>query len=225
MSKITLISTNARLVQQLIAVVQNDPCQLATFPSIKDFLSGGGLYRDGIILVDYSSSESGSPNFKRLLADCRDIFDGSMLAILPRDSKGFELSGLFTDFLIWPCDNREMKLRLSYHQSLRTEIAVTPTIRHQNLAIDPTTWLVTLDGQPVTLTLKEYKLLTYMASRPGAVCSRQTLLKQVWEASTIGNGRTVDVHIRRLRSKIESSSRHFIETVPKVGYRFRAASS
>ena len=60
-----------------------------------------------------------------------------------------------------------------------------------------------------------------MASNPGRVYSREALLKQVWGYEYLGGTRTVDVHVRRLRSKIEDADRSYIETIWNVGYRIR----
>ena len=79
-------------------------------------------------------------------------------------------------------------------------------------------------GRKVLLTFKEYELLKLLASTPGRVYSRDKLLDQVWGYQYFGGTRTVDVHVRRLRSKIEDASHTFIETVRNVGYRFRALS-
>jgi len=65
----------------------------------------------------------------------------------------------------------------------------------------------------VSLTFKEYELLKFLASHPGRVFTRDTLLNQVWSQDYFGGDRTVDVHIRRLRSKIEDPDHVYIETV------------
>jgi DNA-binding response OmpR family regulator len=81
---------------------------------------------------------------------------------------------------------------------------------------------VTLVGRKIDLTYKEYELLKYLAMNPGRVFSREALLRSVWEYDYFGGTRTVDVHVRRLRSKIDDVKNGFIETVWNVGYRFRA---
>ena len=73
----------------------------------------------------------------------------------------------------------------------------------------------------IDLTFKEYELLKYLAVKPGRVFSRESLLHSVWEYDYYGGTRTVDVHIRRLRSKINNIKYNFIETVWNVGYRFK----
>ena len=74
----------------------------------------------------------------------------------------------------------------------------------------------------MTLTYKEYELLRFLATNPDTVFTREALLNKVWGYDFYGGARTVDVHIRRLRSKIEDAHHSFIETVRNVGYRFRA---
>ena len=76
------------------------------------------------------------------------------------------------------------------------------------------------NGRRVSLTYKEFQLLVLLASSPGRVYSREVLLSQVWGYEYLGGTRTVDVHVRRLRSKIEDPDHPFIETIWNVGYRF-----
>ncbi len=95
-------------------------------------------------------------------------------------------------------------------------------ISHGELVIDQDRYEVTLSGRKVDLTYKEYELLKYLAARPGRVFSREALLRAVWDYDYFGGTRTVDVHVRRLRSKIDDMKNLFIETVWNVGYRFRS---
>jgi DNA-binding response OmpR family regulator len=71
------------------------------------------------------------------------------------------------------------------------------------------------------LTLKEYELLCFLASNPGRVFSRETLLNRIWGYDYFGGARTVDVHITRIRNKIGGGDHAFIETVRGVGYKFK----
>ena len=94
-------------------------------------------------------------------------------------------------------------------------------IRQGDLIINPASYEVTLTGRKVNLRFKEYELLLLIATNPGRVYSREALLSQVWGYDYFGGTRTVDVHIRRLRSKIEDAEHSFIETIWNVGYRFK----
>lgn len=86
------------------------------------------------------------------------------------------------------------------------------------LTVDTAAHLVTAAGKRVELTLKEYQLLVELMSHPGVVCTRDRLLADIWETDYCGETRTVDVHVRTLRSKI-GSCQELIETVRGVGYR------
>ncbi len=120
-----------------------------------------------------------------------------------------------------PCTSEEILLRLSIAMSKTAPTEVANMIIHGDLVIDCDRYEVVLKGRKVDLTYKEYELLKYLASNPGRVFSRESLLRSVWEHDYFGGTRTVDVHIRRLRSKIDDMSNHFIETQWNVGYRFR----
>ena len=94
-------------------------------------------------------------------------------------------------------------------------------IRCGDLVIDSAKCEVSLGGKSIILTFKEYQLLKFLANNKGKVFTRDVLLDKVWGWDYYGGDRTVDVHIRRLRSKIEDKDHSFIETVRGIGYRFR----
>ncbi len=120
-----------------------------------------------------------------------------------------------------PCSPEEVSIRLNLAMSRQVPAEEENMIVHGELVIDCDRYEVTLKGRKVDLTYKEYELLKYLASNPGRVFSREALLRSVWEYDYFGGTRTVDVHVRRLRSKIDDVSYHFIETQWNVGYRFR----
>jgi len=123
------------------------------------------------------------------------------------------------DFMVSPFDSREVVIRakrLLQRNSRQEEI-----IDCGDLKIDLANCEVRVQGKIVELTFKEYELLKFLAKQPGRVFTRETLLNKVWGYDYLGGDRTVDVHIRRLRSKIEISGETFIETVRNIGYRFK----
>lgn len=90
-----------------------------------------------------------------------------------------------------------------------------------SLALDPASHTVTVNGQAVTLTLKEFEILRTMLAKPGVVFTRDRLLSEVWGTDYDGETRTVDVHIRTLRQKLGDAGA-LIGTVRGVGYRMEA---
>lgn len=100
----------------------------------------------------------------------------------------------------------------------RTEDSAEEEYTIKNLCVSPAKHLVTVDGQEVSLTLKEYELLCLLLKNSGIVLSRTKLLNQIWGYEFDGESRTVDVHIRTLRQKLGSAG-DLIETVRGVGYK------
>jgi two-component system alkaline phosphatase synthesis response regulator PhoP len=126
------------------------------------------------------------------------------------------------DFILSPCDGGELNLRINRLLRPGREVEGHQLIKRDGLTIDLDTCEVTIAGKLVELTFKEYELLKLMAGNPGRVYTRQALLDKLWGYDYYGGDRTVDVHVRRLRSKIEDAEHTFVETVRNIGYRFRA---
>ena len=124
------------------------------------------------------------------------------------------------DFLVKPYDLRELVLRVKRLVHTKGTAHSTELISRGDLVIDTGRCEVTVAGRPVVLTFREYELLKFLAGSPGRVFTRDVLLDRVWGHDYFGGDRTVDVHIRRLRAKIEAFGHSFIETVRSVGYRF-----
>jgi DNA-binding response OmpR family regulator len=93
-------------------------------------------------------------------------------------------------------------------------------IKCGDLVIDLDRYEVSLSGKLIPLTFKEYELLRFLATNKGKVLTREILLDKLWGYDYYGGDRTVDVHVRRLRAKIEDENHCFIETVRSAGYRF-----
>jgi two-component system alkaline phosphatase synthesis response regulator PhoP len=125
------------------------------------------------------------------------------------------------DFATSPYDARELVLRAKRLLNKTGSTVRSELIKCDGLVIDLTTCEVTVGGRLVELTFKEYELLKLMAGNRGRVYTREILLDKIWGYDYYGGDRTVDVHIRRLRSKIEDANHSFIETVRNIGYRFR----
>jgi DNA-binding response OmpR family regulator len=126
------------------------------------------------------------------------------------------------DFLVLPVASEELALRLRRAIWRKTGIDEANTLRSGELIVDLANYKVFVAEQPVTLTFKEFELLRFLMTNRGKVFTREALLNRVWGYEYFGGARTVDVHIRRLRSKIETGATIYIETVRNVGYRFPA---
>jgi DNA-binding response OmpR family regulator len=124
------------------------------------------------------------------------------------------------DFAILPLAANELRLRLRRAIYRKTGADSANVLRSEDLVLDLANYKVFVADQPVSLTFKEFELLRFLMTNRGKVFTREALLNRVWGYEYFGGARTVDVHIRRLRAKIETGTTVFIETVRNVGYRF-----
>ena len=124
------------------------------------------------------------------------------------------------DFVVEPWEVAEVVTRIKRVLRPTNNTADADLVKCGDLVINLAKCEVSLDSQVVSLTFKEYELLRFLASNRGRVFTRESLLNEVWGYDYYGGDRTVDVHIRRLRSKVEDSTHSFIDTVRNIGYRF-----
>lgn len=124
------------------------------------------------------------------------------------------------DFLLKPLIKEEVLSRLKLALWRMNKADNENIIKKGDLVIDCSKYEVKIDDNKVDLTYKEYELLKFLATNPGRVYSRDALLNKIWGYDYYGGTRTVDVHIRRLRGKIEDNKHAFIDTVRNVGYKF-----
>lgn len=188
-----------------------------------DFLmdDGNGDAPDAV-LMDLASLETAAA--KRVVEHCRGRRI-PVLAALPKEAVERYDPALNPDeLLICPASDDELTLRVKQAVYRVKGPSGSQTLSVGDLTIDLERYEVSAAGRRVTLTYKEFQLLALLASNPGRVYTREALLSQVWGYDYLGGTRTVDVHVRRLRSKVESPGRSFIETIWNVGYRFKAPS-
>lgn len=125
----------------------------------------------------------------------------------------------FDDFLMYPFRKGELDARLK--RLLKNELSDDDTIVIGNMRMNIKEYAVSYNNEKLDLTYKEFELLRLFFQNRGVVFSRKDLLSKIWGLEYIGGTRTVDVHIRRLRSKLGDEFNSIIETVRNVGYKCR----
>ena len=162
---------------------------------------------------------------------CREIRKKEEIPIIMLTAKGEDIDKVLglelgaDDYMTKPFNPRELVARIK--AILRRSSVKDESLRKQiqigSLQIDLLQHRVRLGEQEIDLTAKEFALLSYLASNAGRVYSREQLLEQIWGYNYYGDARTVDVHIRHLREKIEEdpSNPQLILTVWGTGYKFR----
>jgi DNA-binding response OmpR family regulator len=122
----------------------------------------------------------------------------------------------------------DARIRIVIGKDAREQLAKNPSlkeIRSGDVVIDEDSYTAKIKGRTLDLTFKEFELLKYLAQHPGRVFSRSQLLQEIWGYDYFGGTRTVDVHIRRLRSKLGPEFESVIDTVRNVGYRFSTSNN
>ncbi len=159
---------------------------------------------------------------------CREIRKTSATPILMLTAKGEELDRVLglelgaDDYVLKPFSPRELIARV---RAILRRTAPAPSgqnvLRFAELTVDMQGHEVKVGQETVPLTPKEFELLSYLAQNPGRVFTRDQLLSNVWGYEYLGDARTVDEHIKRLRQKVESrGNQRYIKTVWGLGYKF-----
>jgi len=161
---------------------------------------------------------------------CRAIRKGSdvpIVMVTARADTHDVVAGLEAgadDYLTKPFAPKELSARIrALLRRARTSEVSSPHLRFGDLEIVPEEGVVRRNGRDVHLTKTEFRVLVELAQSPGRVFSREVLLERIWEHGYFGDGRLVDVHVRRLRTKIEAdpaNPRHVV-TVRGLGYKLQ----
>ena len=163
---------------------------------------------------------------------CRTLRRSSDVPIVMLTARGTEMDRVLglelgaDDYVVKPFSSRELisRIRAVLRRPRASQSEPNAPIEIGELVLDPAARSVTLAGETVPLTRKEFDLLAALAVHPGEVTTREDLMARVWDANWFGSTKTLDVHIRTLRKKLgdDSASPRFIETVRGVGFRLLA---
>jgi two-component system alkaline phosphatase synthesis response regulator PhoP len=177
-----------------------------------------------LVLVEIADNTPDSPS-RTFLSDTKREKKLPVIALVSREIlEEINTTLEIDDFITAPGSAAELALRVRRLLHKSENLDRHELIRCGALVIDLVSCEVAVDGKLVDLTYKEYEMLKLLAGNPGRVYTREKLLDMIWGYDYFGGDRTVDVHIRRLRSKIEDSRHTFIETVRNIGYRFKKTS-
>jgi DNA-binding response OmpR family regulator len=221
MALILVVSPQKQVSDSLADELSQTGLRTAIAPSVEIGLGSGP--RPELIALDISRAHPQAQEELRTLKDERATSNIPVVALIYAD----DLTHLSTDlavddFLLLPLRPGEATRRVNHILKQAGQTVSESAIRFGDLIIDTARYEVTLGGELVELTYKEYQLLLFLAENAGQVCTREVLLDRVWGYDYFGGSRTVDVHVRRLRSKLEIGDHSFVETVRNVGYRFRS---
>ena len=161
---------------------------------------------------------------------CRELRRSSQVPIIMLTAKDTEIDKIVglelgaDDYVTKPFSTRELLARIKALLRRSSVEGASPegVLEGGGIRLDPDRHEVTVDGTPVKLARKEFELLELLMEHPGRVLARETLIDRVWGSDYFGDTRTLDVHVKRLRSKVEPSPHEPVHlvTVRGLGYKF-----
>jgi len=176
-----------------------------------------------IVLVDADglSTSSWSSLKSEQLPKIKSVVHLPVIMLMPTGIlDGVDSNFEIDDFAVRPFNLPELVARIRRILNRTNNDGNQDSVRRGDLVMDVAKCEVSVNGRLVVLTFKEYGLLKFLMRHKGKVFTRDVLLNEVWGYDYYGGDRTVDVHIRRLRSKIEDADHTFIETIRNIGYKF-----
>ncbi len=177
-----------------------------------------------LVVLDVMLPGKDGVTLLKLLKGSEDFRDIPVIMATAKGSEYDKIQSLdlgADDYLVKPFGIMEMVSRVKAVLRRCKPVKDTKLLKLEGLVLNPDEHTVTVDGERVILTYKEYELLHLFLSQPGIAFTREQLLASVWNAEYLGETRTVDMHIRTLRQKLGEYG-HIIETVRNVGYRLEA---
>lgn len=167
---------------------------------------------------------------------CREIRKSSNVPVIMLSAKGEVFDKVLglkigaDDYMVKPFDSNELVARVQAilrrvgeNEHVQTNNAAEEAgerVQYDGLVVNLTSYSVVYNGEPIEMPPKELELLYFLASKPNQVFTREQLLDKIWGYDYIGDTRTVDVHVKRVREKIKDGSNWSIATVWGIGYKF-----
>ncbi|SHE27083.1 response regulator transcription factor [Alkalibacter saccharofermentans] len=180
-----------------------------------------------LVILDLMLPNKDGLTILRELRETKDFKETPVIILTARETEFDKVLGLeigADDYLTKPFSIKELIARIkAVLRRISSDEADESIIKFDDLEVHQDAFKVYKKGELLSLTLKEYELLALLIKNKGKVLNRNFLLDTIWGYDYIGETRTVDVHIRHLRQKIEEDDTNpiYIETVRGVGYRFR----
>jgi len=218
MHTLLVVSNNPEHLTAMQVALREDGYTVRAEPTLEQGIVVARKLRPELFCLDIDIGLTAGA-LSALLRDPQVENNMQVLAIAGREQ--FYLVGAesgVADVITPPLDPAEIQLRVARLLSAPGAES-EQLLLHGELLIDQERYTVRLSDDVVDLTYKEYELLRFLAQNPGKAFTRDMLLNQVWGYDYYGGARTVDVHVRRIRAKIEHRE-PYIETVRNVGYRF-----
>jgi DNA-binding response OmpR family regulator len=226
MKTVALIEDDADLFALLKYNLEKEGFRFAGLPTGKGAIEFCRRERPDLVILDIMLPDTDGIDICRGLRSSMDMANVPVIFLTARASESDRILGLelgANDYVVKPFSVRELIARV--RSQLRPAAAPARLLRSEGLELDRDSCRVRQNGKVLTLTATEFRLLEFLMSRPGVVFSREQLLDYVWGVDRAVTDRTVDVHILRLRQKVEldPAAPAMIRSVRGFGYLFDSA--
>ena len=224
-TKLLVIDDDPNICDLLRYFFENEGYEVKTAGDGVEGISFFKMYELDLVLLDLMLPKNKDGN--QVCREIRAISSKPVIMITAKDEVLDKVVGLelgADDYVVKPFDMKELSARVkavlrrySAHDNQNDE----ETIKFENMEISKQKYELKLNGKAVDIPPKELELLYFLASHFNHVCSRDQRLDKVWGFDYLGDSRTVDVHVKRLREKLEGvSDKWTLKTVWGVGYKF-----
>ncbi len=223
-TKILIVDDDLNICESMRINLESEGYQVKIANDGLEAIAAFELYEPDLVLLDLMLPRKDG---REVCREIREMSNKPIIAVTAKDTtvdKVVTLELGADDFLVKPVDKNELSARIKAvlrRCSAQSKIGDDDTIRFENLEISKQRYELKLCGKSVHIPPKELELLYFLASNCNHVFNRNQLLDRVWGFDYLGDSRTVDVHVKRLREKLDGvSDKWALKTVWSVGYKF-----
>ena len=221
--RIMIVDDDKHIAELISLYMMKDGYDTKEFYDGKEALAKFGAYNPHLILLDLMLPSMDGYQV------CAEIRKESKVPIIMLTAKGETFDKVLglelgaDDYVVKPFDPKELVARVKAvlrRYDTKQEKDVEKVLRFPDLEINLSNYTVTYHGKNLEFPPKEFELLSYLAQHPNRVFTREQLLDRIWGYEYVGDTRTVDVHVKRIREKMGKEDKWGIRTVWSVGYKF-----
>jgi two-component system alkaline phosphatase synthesis response regulator PhoP len=220
--KILIVDDEPDILELIEYNLKKEGYQVFTATNGQEGITVAKKVHPDLIILDIMMPKMDGIEACRLMRAIPEFKNTFMVFLTARSEEYSEIAGFNVgadDYIAKPIKPRALVSRINaiLRRNTGTEEVSENKLEIGDLVIDREAYLVFQSGNKVVLAKKEFELLYLLASKPGKVYTRESILKNIWEDSVVVTNRTIDVHIRKLREKLGET---YVSTVKGVGYKF-----
>lgn len=220
--KILIVDDEPDILELVEYNLKKEGYQVYVASNGQDGISVARKVHPDLIILDIMMPKMDGIEACRLMRSIPEFKNTFMVFLTARSEEYSEIAGFNVgadDYIAKPIKPRALVSRINaiLRRNASSDDISENKVEIGDLVIDREAYLVFQNGNKVVLAKKEFELLYLLASKPGKVYTRESILKNIWEDSVVVTNRTIDVHIRKLREKL---GENYVSTVKGVGYKF-----